>query len=111
MGVNNWKSLFHSAPRRGGRRCHRRLLAPAVFCLVCIPWSCCASPIRDLWPPKPGEPRRVIDVVFRDWHTVIVRQLQDSERLNTVSVKLGDLLKSIAVSAERYKDWRGLQNG
>ncbi len=54
------------------RRRRRTLLVLVLLALPAALWSCFPAPIRELWPPRPGEPRHVIDVVFRDWHTVII---------------------------------------
>ncbi len=46
---------------------------PLLCALLC---AACVGPKRDLWPPRPGEPRFEIDVVFHDWHTVVVERAE-----------------------------------
>ncbi|MGH7150946.1 MAG: hypothetical protein ACREIU_09620, partial [Planctomycetota bacterium] len=53
-------------PRSGG------LLLSALLGASCV------GPKRDLWPPRPGEPRYEIDVVFHDWHTAVVERVEGS---------------------------------
>ncbi len=45
-------------------------LLRAASCLAL--WSCFPGPVADLWPPRPGEPRYPIDVVYREWHAALV---------------------------------------
>ncbi|MBN1443432.1 MAG: DUF2459 domain-containing protein [Planctomycetes bacterium] len=61
---------------RKSRSLRRRRLWLFLGCLAAVAlgsmWGCFASPVADLWPPKPGEPRHAVDVVYWDWHTRIV---------------------------------------
>lgn len=53
----------------------RRLRIAGAVVVIGLPlllWSCFPAPIPELWPPRPGEPRHRIDVVYRDWHTIVV---------------------------------------
>ncbi|MBI4605347.1 MAG: DUF2459 domain-containing protein [Planctomycetes bacterium] len=54
----------------------RALASPAAAAAILVLGlglsGCFPGPVRELWPPRPGEPRHAIDVAFRDWHTVIV---------------------------------------
>jgi len=54
------------------RALRRRWLLLATLVLVLGLWSCFPGPVRELWPPPAGETRHDIEVVFHDWHTVIV---------------------------------------
>lgn len=54
-------------------RQRRRLLFALLAAAASLGlWSCFPGPIPDLWPPRPGEPRYEIDVVYRDWHATLV---------------------------------------
>lgn len=44
---------------------------PLLSALLC---AACVGPKPDLWPPRPGELRSEIDVVFHDRHTVVVER-------------------------------------
>src|SRR5690606_10310711 len=36
--------------------------------------GCCAQPNADLWPPREGERRVEVTVIYRDWHTMLLHE-------------------------------------
>ena len=61
--------------RKGKRRRRFLLCALLLAVLAAIP-SCFPGPVRELWPPQPGERSYKVDVVFWDWHTLIIEETE-----------------------------------
>lgn len=73
---------------RGGWLARRRFLLLGLAALSLLLWGCLASPVRELWPPRAGEPRYALDVVFRGWHTIVIEPV--SEDGATVPMQAGE---------------------
>ena len=40
--------------------------------------GCFPGPVKELWPPGPGEPRYAIDLLYFDWHTLVTFPVETS---------------------------------
>lgn len=83
----------------------RRLVVSASWSAVlsCICCAGCAQPIRELWPPEPGESTRTILVSVDRWHSVIAlpADLDDPGR--------GDVQP--ASGSELWEEWGYAEEG
>jgi hypothetical protein len=64
---------------------------------VFVPFSC-AQPIDGLWPPRTDQPRVAIDVVYDDWHSIIIEHLDESGEVESV-------VAGVASTPHRFREW------
>jgi hypothetical protein len=86
------------ARRRRRRRGLRLVVIGACIVVPVLLWSCFPAPVKELWPPRPGELRHRIDVICWDWHTFILQP-------HAGPLPEADLLDAGIPPDEGYLEW------